>query len=365
MREEKMEKNATNGKKNILALLLVLSMIITMPTIVFISSALGGGTAACSDISPTYINASSNYVGVINALPVIYVSTEAMNVIQINFGLQFTQPFYATDTNGDGIVDTFIDPNHLLTLVRFVNISGNASFLLSTGNDMVPEFFWDTNANKTVLLTFISVLLTETWIDPEAQELLIVADVEKSGWVYIKIIDLYPPDKYPNFTLTVKATNDRIISSNMIWRENGNICILDDPSVQYILTYGYTILPPVFNPPDGTILNIARPTITITFFEETSLTIATFENNNILDQLTTMDHKTFIFTPTSDLVDGTSTLSLTVQDTEGNTLTSTSTYSISIAKKPTGEIPWLIITLIAIILLIVIIFVILRRRLII
>jgi hypothetical protein len=288
-----------------------------------------------------------------------------MNVIHITFGLQFTQPFYATDTNGDGIVDTFTDPNHLLTLVRFVNISGNASFLLSTGNDMIPEFFWDTKANKTVLLTFISVLLTETWIDPEAQEILIVADVEKSGWVYIKIIDPYPPGRFPNFTFIVKTTNDRIISSNMIWRENGNIYILDDSSVQYILIYGYTILPPVFNPPDGTILNIARPTITITFFEETILTIATFGNNNILDQLTTIDHKTFIFTPISDLADGTYTLSLTVQDDEGNTLTSTSTYTINIAKISTGEIPWFIIALIAIILLIVIILVILRRRLII
>jgi len=308
-------------------------------------------------------NATENVT--IKPLPIIYASTETMNVIQITFDLQFTQPFYATDTNGDGIIDTFTDPNHLLTFVRFVNISGNASFLLSTGNDMIPELFWDTNANKTVLLAFISVLLTETWIDPEAQEILIVADVEKSEWVYIKILDPYPPDKYPNFTLTVKTTNDRIISSNMIWRENGNIYILDDPSVQYILSYGYTILPPVFNPPDGTILNIARPTITITFFEETIPTIATLENNNILNQLTTMDHKTFIYTPTLDLVDGTYTLSLTVQDDEENTLMTTSTYTINIAKIPTIDISWLIITFIAIILLIVIILVILRRRLII
>jgi len=360
-----MEKNTTNRKKNILTLFIVLSMILAIPSIVFIFSALDGETATCSDISLPSINPSSDYVGGIHTLPVITASSVALNMIQTTFGLQFVQPFYATDTNNDSIADTFTDPNHLLTLVRVVNISGNASFLLSTGNDMIPEFFWDTNANKTVLLTFISVLLTETWIDPEAQELLIVTDVEKSGWAYIKIIDSYPPDKYPNFTLTVKTTNDRIISSNMIWRENGNIYILDDPSVQYILTYGYTILPPVFNPLDGTILNIARPTITITFFEETILAIATLENNNILDQLTTMDHKTFIFTPTSDLVDGTYTLSLTVQDDEGNTLISTSTYTISIAKKPTGEIPWLIIILIAIILLIVIILVILRMRLII
>jgi hypothetical protein len=308
-------------------------------------------------------NATANVT--IKPLPIINASSEAMNMIQITFGLKFTQPFYATDTNGDGVVDTFTDPNHLLTLVRFINISGNASYLLSTGNDMIPEFFWDTKANKTVLLTFISVQLTETWIDPDAQEILIVADVEKSGWVYIKIIDPYPPEKYPNFTLTVKTTDDRIISSEMVWREKGNIYILDDPSVQYILIYGYTILPPVFNPPDGTILNIARPTITITFFEETILTITTFENNNILDKLTTIDHKTYIFTPASDLVDGTYTLSLTVQDNEGNTLTSTSTYTIDVEQIPTTEIPWLIFMFFSIVLSIIVILVILRRRLII
>jgi hypothetical protein len=297
--------------------------------------------------------------------PFINVSQDSITQIKNTFGLHLTTPFYATDTNGDGIVDTFIDPNHLLTLVRFVNINENASFLISTENDMIPEFFWDTKANKTVPLTFIPVLMTETWINPEAQEILIIADVEKSEWVYLKIIDPYPPGKYQNFTLTVKTTDDRIISSNMIWRENGNIYFLDDPSVQYILTYGYTIFPPKFNPSDGTILNTARPTITITFLEETILAIATLENNNILDQLTTIDHKTYIFTPPSDLVDGMYTLRLTAQDAEGNTLTSTSTYTINILKIQTGEIPWLNLIFIAIILSTIIILFILRRRLII
>ncbi len=60
-----MQKNVTNGKKSILALFIVLSMIITMPAVVFISRALGGGTAYCSDISPTYINASSDHIELI------------------------------------------------------------------------------------------------------------------------------------------------------------------------------------------------------------------------------------------------------------------------------------------------------------
>lgn len=292
-------------------------------------------------------------------------TTEAMDVIQMTFGLQFAQPFYATDTNGDGIVDTFTDPNHLLTLVHFVNMSGNASFLLSTGNDMIPEFFWDTNANKIVLLTFVSVLMMETWIDSEAEEVLIIFDIEKTGWVYIQVADPYPLDKYSNFTLTVKTANDRIVSSDMIWRENGNIYILDAPSVQYILTYRYTILLPIFNPSNGTHLELARPTITITFFEGIMITVATFNDKNILDQITAIDRKTFIFTPISNLTDGTYTLSLIAQDSEANTLTSTSTYTISTEKISTAEIPWLIITLIVIILLIVVILILLRMRLII
>jgi hypothetical protein len=363
--EEEMENNPTNRKKNILTLFIVLAMILAIPSLVFIFSGLDSKTATYSDISLQAIDQSSNYVGEVNSHSVITASSEALNMIQTTFGLQFAQPFYATDTNNDSIADTFTDPSHLLTLVRVVNVSGNASFLLSTGNDTIPEFFWDTNANKTVLLTFTPVLLTETWIDPESQEIFIVANVEKTNWVYIKIIDPYPPDKYPSYTLSVTTTNDRNISSNMIWRENGSISILDDPSAQYILIYGYTILPPVINPMDGTILHIARPTITITFFEETIPAIATFGNNDILDQLTTTDQKTFVFTPPSDLVDGTYTLSLLVSDNDGNTLTSTSTYTINITKTPTGGIPWLPVTCIAIVLIILVIIFILRKRLII
>ncbi len=296
-----------------------------VPTTISTYTSVGGYTVKLQvkDNDNVTGNATANVT--IKPLPIIYASTEAMNVIQMTFGLQFTRPFYATDTNGDNITDTFTDPNHLLTLVHFVKISRNVSFLLSTGNDMIPEFFWDTKANKIVLLTFISIQMTETWIDSE----------------------------------------DRIISSDMIWRENGNIYILDDSSQQYILTYGYTILPPIFNPSNGTLLKFARPTVTITFLEKINLTIATFNDNDILDQITTIDYKTIIFSPTLDLTDGTYALNLTVQDDEANTLTSTSTYTIITEKIPTAEFPWLIITLIAIILIIVVILVILRMRLII
>jgi len=309
----------------------------------------------------------------IKPLPIIYASQEALDFLKAYFGLNFTTPFYATDTNGDGIVDTFIDPNYLFTFVRFANINGSASFLLSTGNDDIPEFFWDTDVNMSVLLTYVPLTVAETWIDTQAGEIILVTNVQKSGWAYLKMTDSYPPELYPNFTLTVKTTNNRVIPTHLIWREDGFIYVLDDPAVQYLFIYSYTALPPVINPPNGTIFaptftppagtifNITRPTITMTYFEEVTLLLASLNNQNILTQITTTDHKTFVLTPSQKLAEGAYTLSLTVQDDEGNTLTSTAAYTITLEKKPTLEIPWLLILLVVIILVIIIVLVILRK----
>jgi hypothetical protein len=301
----------------------------------------------------------------IKALLVIYASTEALNLIQMTFGLHFSVPFYAIDTNGDGMVDSFIDPNNLLTVVHTVRINGSFCFLLSTGQDIIPEFIWDSSANTIQLITFVPVVITETWIDPDAQEVLFVFSIEKSGWVYIQLTDPYPPTLYPNFTFTVQTTEGKSIPSSMVWRENGTICILDDPEVQYILTYRYTILPPVFNPPNGTLLHINTPSITITFFEEVTPIAATLENIDILAQLTTLDHKTIHFSPPAPLFDGTYVLRITVQDADGNTLTSSVTYTISSSKTLATDESWIIILLGVIVLFIVIILIILRLRLII
>jgi hypothetical protein len=302
----------------------------------------------------------------IKAFPYVGASTSAIDLVEATFGLQFTTPFYANDTNNDGTLDTFSDPNDLLNEVRFVTSNGNSSFLLSTNSDQIPEFFWDTKANKTVLISYVPVLSTETWIDSETQEVLVIVEVEKSGWVYLQIADVYPPESYPDFTLVVNTTNGRVVSPDMIWRENGQIYILDDPSAQYILTYGYTMLPPVFSPSNGVTFNNAKPTIAITFFEETILTTATFGNMSILDVLTSTDQKTFIFVPTSDLADGTYTFSVVGQDTEGNSIAASSTYTINapIVEASSG-LPWFVIILVVIVLFVVIFLVILRIRLVI
>jgi subtilase family serine protease len=89
---------------------------------------------------------------------------------------------------------------------------------------------------------------------------------------------------------------------------------------------------------------------------------ATLNNKNIRNQVTSTNQKTYRFTPSSDLTDGTYILNLRVQDVDGNTLTSAASYTVRLTNKPV-EIPWLYIILIAIILIIVIVLIILRRML--
>jgi hypothetical protein len=301
----------------------------------------------------------------IKVYPIVNVSTDAMTKVETTFGLHFDEPFYANDTDDDGTIDTFSDPNNLLTAVRFVRINGNSSFLISTADDEIPEFIWDTKANTTMLVDYVPILSTETWIDTETQEILITAMVEKTGWIYIEIPDAYPPDMYPRYTLTVNTSNGRVISPDMIWREDGIIYILDDPSAQYVLAYGYTILPPVFSPLNGTVLHNARPPVTVTFFEETTITAAFLGDTDIRDQIFTTDNITYVFTPSSDLADGSYTLSLTAMDDEGNSISSTSTYIISAPRVSSAGIPWFVILIIACVLLVVGILILLRIRLVI
>ena len=292
--------------------------------------------------------------------PSVTVSNQTLQTIETNYGVTLVQQFYASDTNGDGKVDVFTDPNNVLTPVGLVNISGHISFLLSTNNDDIPEFFWDTATNTMTPVTHTTAPLTNPFIVPTTKTLIIEITVNKTGWIYLDITDKYPIEEYPQYTFTVK-TGSRTISPDRIWRKNGKIYVLDDPDTKYDLIYGYTILPPTFYPVSGTTFSISKPTITITYLQQVSVIVALWDANNIMHQFITTDDKTFIFTPTTDLTDGTYTLSLAVQDDQGNTLTSTSTYIVNLAQKPI-EISWIIITIIAIVLSIIVLLAVLKMR---
>jgi chitodextrinase len=294
--------------------------------------------------------------------PLVKVSNQTLQNISTAYGVTLAQQFYASDTNGDGKVDMFTDPNNVLTPVGLVNISGHTSFLISTNNDDIPEFFWDTATITMTPVTHTPAPLTNPFIIPTTKTLIIEITVNKTGWIYLDITDKYPIEEYPQYTFTVK-TGDRIISPDRIWRKNGKIYILDDPDTIYDLIYGYMILPPTFYPVSGTTFSISKPTITIYYLQPVSIISALFDGENIMYKFLTTDSQVFTYTPTTDLTDGTYTLSLTVQDEKGNTLTSTSTYNtVGLASVPTFVTLLIIVISIVIVLSIILLFYFLMKR---
>ena len=298
---------------------------------------------------------------------ILEASDATKQVVEEFYSITLEERFYANDTDGDGVVDEFIDPNFVLTGVTIVNVSGNVSFLISVDDDDVPEFFWDTSADSITQIEYQSVTVTdEPIVDSEVGTITITISVEKTDWLYIKLLDPYPLELYPDYTLIVKTADNRTISSDMIWRENGKIYVLDDAETEYQFIYGIPIFAPAFNPLSGTIFSVARPMITIVYHEIVEIIEATFTTlGDISDQLIPVGDQSFIFTPPSDLPSGFYSLSITAEDTDLNTLTSAASYSIQLPVPVDGEdkgekgMPWLLIlpAIIAIIAVIIIIFI--------
>ena len=298
-------------------------------------------------------NGSDTTKVTINSQISIESSNKTLEEIEEKYGITLEKPFYANDTNGDGVIDTFTDPNGILTNVNYVNISGHASFLISVDDNEIPEFFWDTTTNTITSVAHATAqTTTEPIINTKKETITIEITVNKTGWIYIDITD-----QYPDYILTVKTSDNRTIPTDKMWRKDGKIYVLDDPDTIYDFIYGYTIIAPTFNPTTETTFDTSKPTITITYQEQVTITTALFGTNDITDQITNTDSMIFTFTAGSDLDDGTYTLSITAVDGKGNTLTSTATYTIKTEPivTPTGEFPWLLLIIGLIILIVIII----------
>lgn len=161
-------------------------------------------------------------------------SEGTMNDIEEQYGVTLEVPFYANDTDGDGIVDTFTDPNDVLTCIHNTTVAGNASFLISVDDDEIPEFLWDAEADTVTPVTHNVGDIVDTEIDTEDNTITVTITIEKANWTYIEV-----SDDYPEFNVTIKTADGRIISSDMIWRENNKIYVLDDPATEYHLIYDY------------------------------------------------------------------------------------------------------------------------------
>jgi hypothetical protein len=179
--------------------------------------------------------------------------------------------------------------------------------------------------------------------------------------------DIYPLEQYPNYKLEVLNESGNKITPNMIWRKNGKIYLLDDPDTTYKFVYNYQILDPIFHPMAENIFNNTKPTITIIYEEQVKLLNAFFGNINIIDQITSIDNKTFIYTSKLDISNGTYSLNITSQDKDGNNLTNTAIYNIQAAavenedEKKNDGFPWMIVILITVIIIILSIFILYKK----
>ena len=121
--------------------------------------------------------------------------------------------------------------------VKSTEIDGYQYYLTSTNNDSIPEFM-TMKSDYDGEVTYVAVPVTYTSgevknINEEDDETIVTVGVEKANWIYMEITDQYPSIS----DLTVQTSDGRVISSDMIWRENGKIYVLDDPDVVYDFIY--------------------------------------------------------------------------------------------------------------------------------
>jgi hypothetical protein len=288
-------------------------------------------------------------------------SDDNIDSVNDDYGLSLEEAFYATDSDEDGTVDSFTDPNGQLTAIDNLDIENKNSFLVSTDDDEIPEFFWNAEDDTITEINHAVGTVSDTQTDTEQETITLTVDITKTDWVYIDVAD-----EYPEYAVVIKTPSGQTISSERIWRKNNKIYVLDDPAQSYEFIYSYAILLPSFTPATGQTFNTSRPNITITFQEEVNITTALFGTHNILDQITTTDNITFTYQSNVNLSNGNYILNITAQDNESNNLTVTSTYTINVPSEgpvdqppdkteETLELPfWLIIIIIVLIIITII-----------
>jgi parallel beta-helix repeat protein len=244
------------------------------------------------------------------------IPSEQLSLINARYDLMLTEQFFCYDTDGNGVVDTFVDPSQILTAVHNqpVNFNGNILFLLSIGNDAVPEFFWNTTTDLIFPIGHTIGTIQNKEIDETNEQAKMYITVNKEQWIYIEI-----SDQYPDSPVTI-TTNNRIISADKFWRENQKIYVFDDPETDYQFIFD-KIFPPltvIFSPPDGGLINEDNPTIKITYNVPVTIISATFNSTNIESDLVRLDDKSFTYTPVGYLENGTNLIEINAQALQGN-----------------------------------------------
>ena len=243
--------------------------------------------------------------------------------------VNLTDHFQCYDTDGDGKLDMFVDPNGEVDAVSVINLDDETTFLLSIDDQSVPEFFWQPTNSKIRWITHVtpSVSENDVAVDYQSEEATLTVNVDKSGWIWIDVEDSVYPDA--DIKSVRDVTNGRSISQDLIWRENNHIYILDDPSNRYHIIFE-NIFPSIeaeFHPGDSGVIDEFHRTITVSYNVPVSITYASFNGVDVIDDVKTADNKTFTFTPVGYWANGTYTFGIDAEALYGNKVSSeTVTY---------------------------------------
>jgi len=278
--------------------------------------------------------------------PFIQLKTSYARLSELNarYNINLSELFYGYDSDGDTFVDKFVDPNDVLKAVHtgYINISANTVFLISIDDTSIPEFMWNATTNRIISLSHILGTINTTVEDEEENTAIVSVSLNKTkGWIYLEITDKYPDSD----DLTVKA-NNTIIPSDRIWRKGGNVYVLDDPWIEYQLTYQNIYQPPSLellsiSPVNGGIIDENNPSVRLEYSVPVTILDATFGDIMItLEDIVTTDDKTFTYTPPASLEDSTYNFYIIVKDKETGEELETSVvyfyFSYVVAQEETG-----------------------------
>ena len=283
-------------------------------------------------------NTTSTYI-IIGSLVKKTPSTQTLNDLETEFNIQFNESFYGYDTDGDGKIETFVDPNNIITLLHsgYITINNHAAFLLSINEDIEKIFLWDTEADIIINVSYQESSITNEEEDKTTDTKTITIKTKKAAWTYIE-----STDKYPESSLTIKRSDNSIINSGLIWRKNNKIYFLDDPDTTYYLIYskktstgGETTA--IFTPSKTSKINKNNPTIILKFSNNADILYAVFYRTNeyqtktfwskdITSDFKKIDSKTYSYTPPADLEKGKYRIELDVKDENGQIIYAESYY---------------------------------------
>jgi hypothetical protein len=293
-------------------------------------------------------------------------SDKILRLIKERYGIILAEPFYAIDSDNDGILDTFIDPNGVLVLIHIAVIEGNPVFLISIDDSEIPEFLWDPIGDTIMPVTFTIGKIVGTECDVCRKTYTETVEVQKSKWVYIQV-----KDQCPDCELTVKA-GDRIIPSDRVWRENRKVHVLDDPSVEYKFIWKYTdtfilfhlyleVAPSPVQEGENLFALIALINVGEPGTIKGTLTYNVYKGNNLVwsksESVTVQGHKTFRkIIPTGGFDPGAYTLKIVFIYGEDKSASASAHFTVS-AGPPIIDISLLIYILIIIGIVLLILFI--------